>query len=90
MARTRCTTRCRLPRASNGRWLWRAACEDPIGTTEVYGEDDGVVRMLVTEHAIAVLLAGQVTRTLTVLLLSCTAGVTAVRLAAISLGSCGY
>ncbi|MBC2908287.1 hypothetical protein [Streptomyces cupreus] len=49
-----------------------AACEDPIGATEVYGEDDGVVRMLATEHAIAVLLVGQVTKTLTVLQLSYT------------------
>ncbi|TLQ45375.1 hypothetical protein [Streptomyces marianii] len=43
-----------------------AACEDPIGATEVYGEDDGVVRMLVTEHVIAVLLVGQATKTLIV------------------------
>ncbi|KPI12039.1 hypothetical protein OK074_2660 [Actinobacteria bacterium OK074] len=49
-----------------------AACEDPIGATEPYGEDDGVVRMLVTEHAIVVLLVGQVTKTLTVLQLSYT------------------
>ncbi|UGY92575.1 hypothetical protein [Streptomyces gobiensis] len=49
-----------------------AACEDPIGATEPYGEDDGVVRMLVTEHVIAVLLVGQVTKTVTVLQLSYT------------------
>ncbi|MER5909398.1 hypothetical protein ABT124_02575 [Streptomyces sp. NPDC001982] len=49
-----------------------AACEDPIGATTARGEDDGVVRMLVTEHAIAVLLVGQVTKTLTVLQLSYT------------------
>ncbi|MGW1745775.1 hypothetical protein ACWCRD_09190 [Streptomyces sp. NPDC002092] len=49
-----------------------AACEDPIGATEPYGEDDGVVRMLVTEPAIAVLLVGQITKTLTVLQLSFT------------------
>jgi porphobilinogen deaminase len=49
-----------------------AACEDPIGVTAVYGEDDGVVRMLVTEHAIAVLPVGQITKTLTVLQLSYT------------------
>jgi hypothetical protein len=49
-----------------------AACEDPIAATEVYGEDDDVVRMLVTEHAIAVLLVGQITKTITVLQLNYT------------------
>ncbi|WP_116214975.1 hypothetical protein [Streptomyces olivoreticuli] len=34
-----------------------AACDDPIASTEPYGEDDGVVRMIVTEHVIGVLLA---------------------------------
>ncbi|MGP3984064.1 hypothetical protein [Streptomyces sp. KR80] len=47
-----------------------AACDDPIAATEPYGEDDGVVRMLITEHVIAVLLVGQITKTLTVLQLS--------------------
>ncbi|GAA0426361.1 hypothetical protein [Streptomyces luteireticuli] len=47
-----------------------AACDDPIGATEPYGEDDGVVRMLITEHVTAVLLVGQVTKMLTVLQLS--------------------
>lgn len=47
-----------------------AACDDPIGATESYGEDDGVIRMLVTEHVIAVLLVGQVSKTLTVLQLN--------------------
>jgi hypothetical protein len=49
-----------------------AACDDPIGATEPYGEDDGVVRMLITEQAIAVLLVGQYTKTLTVLQISYT------------------
>ncbi|WP_424891165.1 hypothetical protein [Streptomyces sp. XH2] len=49
-----------------------AACDDPIAATEPYGEDDSVVRMLVTEHVIAVLLVGQITKTLTVLQLSYT------------------
>lgn len=43
------------------------ACHDPLGVTEPYGEDDGIVRMLVTEHAFAVLLIGQQTKTITVL-----------------------
>jgi hypothetical protein len=43
------------------------ACHDPIAATQPYGEDDGVVRMLVTEHAFAVLLVGYQTRTITVL-----------------------
>ncbi|MEU9214450.1 hypothetical protein AB0D27_42930 [Streptomyces sp. NPDC048415] len=43
------------------------ACHGPIAATQPYGEDDGVVRMLVTEHAFAVLLVGYQTRTITVL-----------------------
>ncbi|MCX4706708.1 hypothetical protein [Streptomyces sp. NBC_01373] len=43
------------------------ACHDPLGVTQPYGEDDGVVRMLVTEQSFAVLLVGQQTKTLTVL-----------------------
>ncbi|WP_240926119.1 hypothetical protein [Streptomyces sp. JB150] len=44
-----------------------AACQDPIAATEPYGEDDGVVRMLITEHAFAVLLIGETLKTVTVL-----------------------
>lgn len=43
------------------------ACHDPIAATQPYGEDDGVVRMLVTPAAFAVLLIGQQTKTITVL-----------------------
>jgi hypothetical protein len=43
------------------------ACHDPIGATDPYGEDDGVVRMIVTEEAFAVLLVGQTLKTITVL-----------------------
>ena len=43
------------------------ACHDPLGATQPYGEDDGVVRMLVTAEAFAVLLIGQQTKTITVL-----------------------
>ncbi|WP_432137626.1 hypothetical protein [Streptomyces sp. bgisy154] len=43
------------------------ACHDPIAVTEPYGEDDGVVRMLITEQAFAVLLIGQTLKTITVL-----------------------
>ncbi|MFF4257823.1 hypothetical protein ACFY1L_42215 [Streptomyces sp. NPDC001663] len=43
------------------------ACHDPITATQPYGEDDGVVRMLITEQAFALLLVGQQTRTITVL-----------------------
>jgi hypothetical protein len=43
------------------------ACHAPIDATQPYGEDDGVVRMLVTEQAFAVLLVGQQTKTITVL-----------------------
>lgn len=56
------------PAASEALTLALAdACHDPIAATETYGEDDGVVRMLVTEHAFAVLLVGYQTRTITVL-----------------------
>lgn len=44
-----------------------AACQDPLDATQPYGEDDGVVRMLITEQAFAVLLIGQQTKTITVL-----------------------
>ncbi|MEU8839965.1 hypothetical protein AB0D97_12660 [Streptomyces roseus] len=43
------------------------ACHDPISATEPYGEDDGVMRMIVTEHSFAVLLVGQALKTITVL-----------------------
>ncbi len=49
-----------------------AACDDPIASTEPYGEGDGVVRMIPTEHVIGVLLIGQITKTLTALQLSYT------------------
>jgi hypothetical protein len=43
------------------------ACHDPIAATQPYGEDDGVVRMIVTEQAFAVLLVGDTLKTITVL-----------------------
>lgn len=43
------------------------ACHDPHAATEPYGEDDGVMRMLITEQAFAVLLIGQALKTITVL-----------------------
>ncbi|MER5509367.1 hypothetical protein ABT052_29120 [Streptomyces sp. NPDC002766] len=43
------------------------ACHDPLAATQPYGEDDEVVRMLITEHAFAVLLIGHQTKTITVL-----------------------
>jgi hypothetical protein len=43
------------------------ACHEPIAATEPYGEDDGVMRMLVTDQAFAVLLIGQTLKTITVL-----------------------
>lgn len=44
-----------------------AACHDPLGATEPYGEDDNVMRMVVTEHAFAVVLLGHTLKTVTVL-----------------------
>lgn len=43
------------------------ACHDPTAATQPYGEDDGVVRMLVTAEAFAVLLIGHQTKTITAL-----------------------
>ncbi|MGW9032996.1 hypothetical protein ACWGQ5_55655 [Streptomyces sp. NPDC055722] len=43
------------------------ACHDPIAATVPYGEDDGVMRMLVTDQAFAVLLIGDTLKTITVL-----------------------
>jgi hypothetical protein len=43
------------------------ACRDPIDATQPYGEDDGIMRMIVTEQAFAVLLVGHQTKTITVL-----------------------
>ncbi|GAB2696247.1 hypothetical protein [Kitasatospora kifunensis] len=41
------------------------ACADPLGRTEPYGEDDGVMRTLVvSELLFAVVYLGHVTRTL--------------------------
>lgn len=44
-----------------------AACRDPLGATQPYGEEDEVVRMIVTEQAFAVLLIGHTLKTVTVL-----------------------
>lgn len=43
------------------------ACHDPLAATQPYGEDDGIVRMLVTSTAFAVLLIGYQTKAITVL-----------------------
>jgi hypothetical protein len=43
------------------------ACHDPLAATEPYGEDDGVMRMVITGQAFAVLLVGETLKTVTVL-----------------------
>ena len=43
------------------------ACHNPIAVTQPYGEDDGVMRMVVTEQSFAVLLIGNALKTITVL-----------------------
>ncbi|MFB7031025.1 MULTISPECIES: hypothetical protein [unclassified Streptomyces] len=43
------------------------AQEDPLGHSEPYGEDDGIVRTVARGHVTAVILIGEPTRTLTVL-----------------------
>ncbi|MEC4016056.1 hypothetical protein [Streptomyces sp. H27-D2] len=47
-----------------------AACHDPLAATQPYGEDDDVMRMVITEHATAVLLIGHTLKTITVLQIS--------------------
>lgn len=41
-----------------------AVCQDPYGTTEPYGIDDGVTRTLIRPHTVAVLLISQAPRQL--------------------------
>jgi hypothetical protein len=56
------------PAASEALTLALAdACHAPIAATQPYGEDDGVMRMVITEQAFAVLLIGQTLKTITVL-----------------------
>ena len=56
------------PAASEALTLALAdACHDPLAATQSYGEDDGVVRMLITGQAFAVLLIGETLKTITVL-----------------------
>lgn len=44
------------------------ACHDPVAATRPYGDvEDEVMRMIVTEHAFAVLLVGDTLKTITVL-----------------------
>lgn len=40
------------------------ACTDPIGATQPYGEDDGIMRTLVTGDILAVIYLGHQTKTL--------------------------
>lgn len=47
-----------------------AACHDPIAATEPYGEDDGVIRMIVKKQVLAVLLVGRNLKVVTVLQIS--------------------
>lgn len=42
-------------------------CHDPLGHSIPYGEDDPVVRMVITDAAFAVILIGEATKTVTVL-----------------------
>ncbi|GAA0453971.1 hypothetical protein ACFQ2B_27735 [Streptomyces stramineus] len=41
-----------------------AACTDPLGATEPYGEDDGIMRTLVTGDLLLVIYLGHQTKTL--------------------------
>ncbi|MCC2279109.1 hypothetical protein LKL35_27325 [Streptomyces sp. ET3-23] len=43
------------------------ACDDPLASTDPYGEDDPIVRTLVTPRTTSVLLIGHTLKTVTVL-----------------------
>ncbi|MET9676435.1 hypothetical protein ABZY68_25570 [Streptomyces sp. NPDC006482] len=43
------------------------AQEDPLGHSEPYGEDDGIIRTVARGHVTAVIMVGEATSTLTVL-----------------------
>ncbi|MER5201435.1 hypothetical protein ACWD3J_49100 [Streptomyces sp. NPDC002755] len=43
------------------------ACHDPLAAAKPYGEDDGIVRIIITEQAFAVLLIGTTLKTIIVL-----------------------
>lgn len=43
-----------------------AACEDPLGETAPYGEPDDVMRLVITSHAVATILLGHGSKTITV------------------------
>lgn len=47
-----------------------AACHQPLDATQPYGEDDGIMRMIVTDRVFAVLLLGHTLKTITVLQIS--------------------
>ncbi|MEU5580970.1 hypothetical protein ABZ791_30300 [Streptomyces huasconensis] len=56
------------PAASEALTLALAdTCRDPLASTEPYGEEDEYMRMVITEHAFAVLLIGHTLKTVTVL-----------------------
>jgi hypothetical protein len=56
------------PAASEALTLALAdACHDPLAATRPYGEDDGIVRMIITGQAFAVLLVGETLKTITAL-----------------------
>ncbi|MEV0374831.1 hypothetical protein AB0I10_34480 [Streptomyces sp. NPDC050636] len=46
------------------------ACQDPLGATAPYGEDDKYVRMILGQHVTAVILIGHTLKTITVLQVS--------------------
>lgn len=42
-------------------------CHDPFGNSAPYGEPDAYMRMVITDHAFAVILIGHTAKTVTVL-----------------------
>ena len=46
------------------------ACRDPLAHSVPYGEDDGVMRMIITDDALAVIYLGEIGKTLNVVQIS--------------------
>lgn len=50
--------------------VFAGVCDDPLGCSIPYGEDDPYVRMVLADQAFAVILVGHVMKTVTVLQIS--------------------
>lgn len=59
------------PEASEQLTLLLAdVCDDPFGHSIPYDEDDNIIRMVITDHALAVIMIGDALKRITVLQIS--------------------